>query len=159
MCQENRGEVGEGVETLADDSIKSKQLNEGLKDANQSTKPIVNWAEFLFKNKEALEEVVKGQTDKRGPRNSGSKETIVLEEWDFGNINLGLDLNAGKNLIGVDAQLKLLKNLELTVRVKKDLLDYIKAKEALALGKRLGVEIEGNEEGALKELVCLESQN
>ncbi|KAK8492445.1 hypothetical protein V6N11_034856 [Hibiscus sabdariffa] len=34
-----------------------------------------------------------------------------------------------------------------------------KAKEALALGKRLGVEIEGNEEGALKELVRLESQN
>ncbi|KAK8489011.1 hypothetical protein V6N12_073116 [Hibiscus sabdariffa] len=34
-----------------------------------------------------------------------------------------------------------------------------KAKEALALGKYLGVEIEGNEEGALKELVRLESQN
>ncbi|KAK8617717.1 hypothetical protein V6N13_080624 [Hibiscus sabdariffa] len=58
-CQENRGEVGEDVETLAADSINLKQLNEGLKGVNQS-KPIVNWAEFLFKNKEALEEAVEG---------------------------------------------------------------------------------------------------
>ncbi|KAK8663531.1 hypothetical protein V6N13_083347 [Hibiscus sabdariffa] len=34
-----------------------------------------------------------------------------------------------------------------------------RAKKALALGKRLGVEIEGNEEGVLNELVRLESLN
>ncbi|KAK8484122.1 hypothetical protein V6N12_065940 [Hibiscus sabdariffa] len=268
-CQENRGEVGEGVETLAAVSIKSKQLHEGLKDANQS-KPIMNWAEFLFKNKEAVE----GQTYKRSPGKSGFKETIDLEEGDFGNLNLGLDLNAGKDSIGVDGPTKIVEELgvnspgekrsprlyrgisindrhcealgeverplgedecespsesdgelncdkvervffpeivskkstkkrfgslkqfqdsSISVKDQKrrdkaakkenqfnstaeaselsgrslsdsDLVFHNeiltkKAKEALALGKRLGVEIEGNEDGALEELVRLESQN
>ncbi|KAK8665391.1 hypothetical protein V6N13_005560 [Hibiscus sabdariffa] len=187
MCQENRGEVGEGVETLAADSIKSKQLNEGLKGANQS-KPIVNWAEFLFKNKEALEEAVKvecalgeDECESLSDRELNCDEVkrvffpeIISKKSTkkrFGSLKQFQDsLISVKDRKRRDKAVKKGNQFNSTAEASElsgrslsdsDLVFHNeiltkKAKEALALGKRLGFEIEGNEEGALKELFDFE---